>query len=270
MFGYVNAYKDLLRVCDYNTFRGYYCGLCKQLGKSFNQFVRFGLSYDMVFLAIIVSSLSDETGNMKMQSCIAHPVTKRYVLYDDCGIKYASDMSILLTYLKLRDDWEDEKSIKSFARLFYYLPNRRIIKKYKSKYDIICNYMNKLRQAEMENCKNPDLVADCFGNILQNVFDIDGNNKALLWLGYHIGRFIYLVDAYNDIDNDLKNKSYNPFVALYGENLDKNALKEAVSGSLTYTLNEISSAYSLLDIKKNKEILDNIIYLGLRQNIDKL
>ena len=51
MFGYVNAYKDLLRVCDYNVFRGYYCGLCKQLGKSFNQLTRFGLSYDMTFLA---------------------------------------------------------------------------------------------------------------------------------------------------------------------------------------------------------------------------
>lgn len=269
MFGYVNAYKDLLRVCDYNVFRGYYCGLCKQLGKSFNQLTRFGLSYDMTFLAILMSSLDEGKPEMNLENCIAHPLSKRPVIHNDQGISYSADMSILLTYLKLKDDWIDEKSIKSFATIFYYRSYKRVVKKYKNQYNVIVQNMDRLRNAELENCPNPDEVADCFGKVLEAVFDKKGDNKALAWLGYHIGRFIYITDAYNDFEKDVKNKSYNPFVAMLGENGDKNSIKEEVVDSLTLTLSEISNAYSLLDIKKNKELLDNIIYLGLRQNIDK-
>lgn len=269
MFGYVNVYKDLLKVRDYNTFRGYYCGLCKQLGKSFNQLTRFGLSYDMTFLAILMSSLDDRRVEVKNQICIAHPLTKRPVIYDDDGIKYSAEISIILTYLKLKDDWEDEKSFKSFARLFYYFPNKKAIKNHKIKYKSIEGYMKKLKSLEEENCPNIDAVADCFGKVLEVIFDKDNSNKALAWLGYHIGRFIYITDAYSDIEKDIKNNSYNPFVAMLGKELDINNLKESVKSSLEFTLSEISNAYNLLDIKKNKDLLDNIIYLGLRQNVDK-
>lgn len=269
MFGYVNVYKDLLRVCDYNVFRGYYCGLCKQLGKNFNQLTRFGLSYDMTFLAILMSSLDEEKPEMKMENCIAHPLSKRPVIHDDNGISYSADMSIMLMYLKLKDDWVDEKSIKSFAAIFYHHSYKKVVKKYKRQYDIVVRNMQNLRKAELENSSNPDKVADCFGKVLETVFDKNADNKALAWLGYHIGRFIYITDAYNDFEKDVKNKSYNPFVVMLGENGDKNSIKEEVTNSLTFTLSEISNAYNLLNIKKNKELLDNIVYLGLRQNIDK-
>lgn len=270
MFGYVNVYKDLLRVCDYNTFRGYYCGLCKQLGKKFNQITRFGLSYDMTFLAILMSSLSDEKSEIKMQNCIAHPLTKRPVICGDKGIEYSAEISIILTYLKLKDDWYDEKSLKSFVSIFYYLPNKKAIKKHKSKFDTINEYMKKLHLLEKENCSNIDEVADCFGKVLEAVFDRTGSDKALAWLGYHIGRFIYITDAYNDIEKDIKNNSYNSFVAMLGKELDKEQLKQSIKASLEFTLSEISNSYNLLNIRKNKELLDNIIFLGLRQNVDKL
>lgn len=269
MFGYVNIYKDLLKMRDYNVFRGYYCGLCKQLGKKFNHLTRFGLSYDMTFLAILISSLDDNKAEIKLQNCIAHPFTKRPVIPYDEGIEYSAEISVILTYLKLIDDWCDEKSLKSFMGIFYYFPNRKAIKKHNDKYKMIQEYMNKLRLLEKENCSNVDEVADCFGKILEIVFDKEKCNRALAWLGYHIGRFIYITDAYNDIEKDIKNKNYNPFVANSGSDLDKNQLKESVKTSLEFTLSEISNAYNLLDIKKNKELLDNIIYLGLRQNVDK-
>lgn len=268
MFGYVNAYKDLLRVCDYNIFRGYYCGLCKQMGKSFNHLTRFGLSYDMTFLAILISSLDDEKVDLKYQNCIAHPISKRPVIKDDNGIKYSADMSVILTYMKLKDDWEDEKSIKSFARIAYYFAMKKSSKKYPAQYRCIKENLNKLSILEKEKCNNIDMVADCFGTLLQGLFDADGNNKALSWLGYHIGRFIYITDAYNDIEKDLKHKSYNPFIQMYGDKLNKEDFKQSVVDSLTFTLSEISNAYNLIDIKKNKELLDNIIYLGLRRNLE--
>lgn len=268
MFGYVNAHTDLLRVCDYNVFRGYYCGLCKMLGKQFNQLTRLGLSYDMTFLAVLMSALSDNEITLKREPCIAHPISRRPVIREDDGIRYSADMSVLLTYYKLKDDWDDEKSIKSFARIFYYFPMKRVSKKYPRQANAIRENLAKLRTLEQENCKNPDAVADCFGKLTEVIFDRSGDFKPLQVLGYHIGRLIYLTDAYFDLDVDIKKKNYNPFLALYGKGASKEPLKEALVPSLTYTLSEIAAAYELLTIHKNKELLDNIIYLGLRKNLD--
>lgn len=270
MFGYVTAHKDLLRVCDYNIFRGYYCGLCKTLGKKFNQITRLGLSYDMTFLAVLVSSLSDEKIDLKRACCIAHPLSKRPVINDDGGISYSADMSVLLTYYKLKDDWTDEKSLKSLARIFYIFPVKKVKKCYPRQANAIKEQLKNLRMLETENCNQPDKVADCFGKLLAVIFDKDGNNRPLSMLGYHIGRLIYLTDAYCDLEQDLKKKCYNPFLSLYGSSISKEALKEQLVPSLTYTLSEIAAAYELLDLKKNKELLDNIIYLGLRKNVESL
>ncbi len=268
MFGYVNAHKDLLRVCDYNVFRGYYCGLCKMLGKQFNQLTRLGLSYDMTFLAVLISALEDKKIELKQEPCIAHPISRRPVIKEDVGIRYSADMSVLLTYYKLKDDWEDEKSLKSFARMFYYFPMKRVAKKYPRQATAIKENLEKLHALEQENCKNPDAVADCFGKLTEAVFDRDGTSKPLQVLGYHIGRLIYITDAYFDLQKDVKKKNYNPFLSLYGKSISKETLKESLVPSLTYTLSEIAAAYELLPICKNKELLDNIIYLGLRKNLD--
>lgn len=270
MFGYVTAHKDLLRVCDYNIFRGYYCGLCKTLGKRFNQMTRMGLSYDMTFLAVLVSSLSDEEITLKQEPCVAHPFSKRPVLKQDEGISYSADMSVLLTYYKLKDDWEDERSLKSFARLFYFFPMKKTVKQYPRQAKAIIEQLAALHKLERENCNKPDAVADCFGKLLAEIFDKDGTNRPLAMLGYHIGRLIYLTDAFCDLEDDKKKGTYNPFLSLYGNTVTKETVVSQLIPSLTYTLSEIACAYELLDIKKNKELLDNFIYLGLRKNVESL
>lgn len=268
MFGYVNAHKDLLRVCDYNVFRGYYCGLCKMLGKQFNQLTRLGLSYDMTFLAVLISALEETPVTLKQESCIAHPISRCPVIREDAGIRYSADMSVLLTYYKLKDDWEDEKTFRSFARIFYFFPMKKVAKKYPRQAEAIREGLKRLRTLELENSPNPDAVADCFGKLTEAVFDRDENSRPLKQLGYHIGRLIYITDAYFDLEKDIKKKNYNPFLARYGLEVSKEELKEQLVPSLTYTLSEISAAYELLPLKKNKELLDNIIYLGLRKNLD--
>ena len=266
MFGYVNVKKDLLLVRDYNIFRGYYCGLCKQLGRSFNTVTRMGLSYDMTFLAILISSLFEEDTKIRLENCIAHPFSKRPVKDCDFGIEYASEMSVILTYLKLRDDRIDEHSLKSFASVFYFLPYKKAISKHREKYEIIEKNLKRLNSLERQKCKNVDEVSDCFGKILECVFDFNSNNRVLSCLGYQIGRFIYITDAYDDISRDKEKGCYNPFLLCYGS--DKESLKKDFENAMTYTLSEISKAYSLLDIKKNKEICDNVIYLGLRDIVE--
>ena len=268
MFGYVNAHKDLLRVCDYNVFRGYYCGLCKALGKQFHQLTRFGLSYDMTFLAILISSLEKEGIRLKPEPCIAHPFSKRPVIREDVGIRYSADMSVVLTYYKLKDDWEDEKSFKSLARILYYFPMKKVAKKYPRQIHAIRENLKKLHMLEHEKSESIDAVSDCFGELTKAIFDPTGTNLPLSLLGYHIGRLIYITDAYFDVEADFTKNNYNPFLAKYKSAASKETWKEDVKNSLLYTLSEIAASYELLTIYKNKELLDNIIYLGLRKNLE--
>ncbi len=270
MFGYVNVFRDELKIKDYNIFKAYYCGLCKSLGKNYNQIVRLGLSYDMTFLAILSDSIGDCEPQIVKEGCIKH-VGKQNICINNKAIDYSSDMSILMTYHKLSDDIIDDKSIKArFAKIPYYIPFRKASKKYSDISRCISECMTDLRNLEYANCGSIDEVSDCFARLLKKVFE--GFDSSLGNVGYNIGRFIYVIDAYNDIEKDYKNKSYNPYICFANSDLEKLEnidFKNRVMGSLNMTLNALSESYSKLNIQRNKAILDNIIYLGLRNKFEK-
>lgn len=278
MFGYVTIYKDDLKISEYNVFRAYYCGLCREIGRC-SQAARLGLSYDMTFLSILLSSLSENPLKTEMKRCIAHPLSKRAVAAGDKACEYSAHMSILLTYLKFADDWRDDKSISALCGMgVYFSAMRKIRKLYPEQYERIIAGLNNLDRLEKENCASADESADCFANILSALFTPpfvkdEAVNRALSWLGYNIGRWIYLLDAYNDIDRDVKKKNYNPFLASYSggsaEKL-KETLKENLSVTMTYTLSAACSAYELLPIQKNDAVLRNILYFGLKSRQDAI
>lgn len=262
MFGYVNVYKNELKIKDYNLFRAYYCGLCKSLGK-YNQLVRFGLSYDMTFLSIITDSLNDTKPDIKKDGCIKH-IGKHEICQNNDAIKYSADMSIILMYHKLCDDIKDNHSIKAFfAKLAYVRAFKKASRKYEKASAFIKEMLSSLTVLEKEKCPYVDISADPFAKLLQMVFST--YDESLGELGYNIGRFIYIVDAYKDLESDLKSNSYNPYIYAYdNEFLKSEEFKDRVKGSLNMTLYAIAESYKKLNIQKNKEILDNIIYLGLR------
>lgn len=272
MFGYVTIYKDELKISEYNTFRAYYCGLCRQIGR-YSQIARLGLSYDMTFLSILLSSLSDEPVAAERRRCLAHPTTRRAVAKSDDACDYSAKMSILLAYLKLADDWRDDRNISAlFAMAVYYPAVRKIRRAYPRQYEIITDRLCDLSRLENENCSLIDITADCFAKILSALFvpdfvEDEAARRTLSWLGYNIGRWIYVLDAYNDIEKDFKKKSYNPFLASFsGDSAGelKKKLAGELSETLTYTLSEAGGAYELLEVKKNDAILRNILYIGLK------
>ncbi|MBR0027644.1 MAG: hypothetical protein IJP58_03250, partial [Clostridia bacterium] len=136
-------------------------------------------------------------------------------------------------------------------------------KRYPHIYEEIKRHLEDLSTLEAAKSGSIDETADCFAKILETLFAPDfitdeAERRALAWLGYNIGRWIYIIDAYNDIEKDSKKGSYNPF--LCRESVDKNA----VDKSLTFTLENAASAYNLLKIKRNGAILDNILYDALK------
>lgn len=272
MFGYVTPLKGELKINEYDVFKSYYCGLCKELGSSYNQLTRLGLSYDFAFLALLISSLEKERDSVKRESCFVNMFRKKKILVSNRNLKYCADLSIVLYYLKFIDDWKDNKSLKAkFASLIYVLPALRAKKKHKIKYLRIKKYLNDLTLLEKNKCDVIDKCADAFGNIMKYIFQpeyIDDYNtkRTLGWLGYNIGRWIYILDAYDDLEEDVEKNNFNPIIAQYGERLER----EQIEFVLTYTLDSASKALELLNIRKNKSIIENIIYLGMRGRMDNI
>ncbi|MBQ4527107.1 MAG: hypothetical protein II998_03450 [Clostridia bacterium] len=269
MFGYINVYKDELKIKDFEVFRSYYCGLCKTLGKKYNQLTRFGLSYDMTFLAILADSINDSTPDIKKEGCLRHS-GRQPVCKNNNAIEFSADMSIILTYYKLSDDITDNNSFKArLARIAYKRAVRKSSEKYPDIAEKIRHNLCKLSELERENCAYIDMAADPFATLTSSIFEC--YDSSLSSLGYNIGRFIYIADAYKDIEEDLEKGSYNPYIAAYDRSfLENDEFKTKVMGSLNMTLAAISACYNKINIKKNKSILDNIIYLGLRSVFDRL
>lgn len=281
MFGYVNICKNELKIKDYTLFRAHYCGLCKAIGKQCSNTARLGLSYDMTFLALVLSALDGDELCIKQKRCCMHPFHRHAEVHNNRAVDYAADMSAILTYLKFADDLCDEHSIKSFFGMCAYKSAVRKAKsRYSDEYDKILLYLNELSHLEKANSGNIDEVADCFANILKVLFtppfiSNDSERRILEQLGYNTGRWIYIIDAFNDIEKDVKKKSYNPFVAKYVLTADNIAQKRGeiicdISLPMDYTLSRIAAAYELLSVRRSDDILKNIIYIGLKEKQDSI
>lgn len=271
MFGYVKINKNELKVREYNVYKSYYCGLCKTLKSEYGYFSRFGLNYDSVFLALLLSSVTEDEYDCKNQICIAHPLEKKPIMQKNRSLSYSAAVMIILALLKLEDDMRDEKSPKAFFTFFLLLgTKRKLLKKHKKLYTDCRNEINKLSDLEKNKCDDIDILADVFANLLKLLFTpefiTDETKKRILaHIGYMLGRFIYIIDAYEDIEKDKNKNSFNPF-ALSEKAPDKNEIYELLS----LNLSSMAASYELLDLKINKPILDNIIYLGLSGVLDSI
>ena len=265
VFGYVTPDKGGLAEAEYESFRAVYCGVCREIGKNASQAARMGLSYDITFLAMVLSSALYEAAEIKEAACLAHPVKKRAYYANDIAVRYAASVGVMLQYLKLADDWHDDRSIKAlFGMLVLYRGYRKVKRKYSKEYSEIKKRLDELSRLEAERCGSVDMAADTFAGILEILFTPgfikdDALRRTLAWLGYNLGRWIYIIDAYNDIESDRRSGSYNPL--LISNHTDPGDIEL----SLTLTLGNIASAYDLIRFKKNKELIGKMVYIGLKE-----
>lgn len=281
MFGYVEPDKPELKIREFDLFRGYYCSLCKTIGKRYGQIPRLSLSYDLTFLYLLLDSTNPLPIVGKRENCIAHPIKKRFVVLTNIFSEYCSDMNIVLMYYNLKDKWEDEKKLIGATGTFVLSRAFKKVKKnYNDKCESIEQHLNQLTILEKSRCNSIDEAAEPFALLMRELFECgyikdEDKRKTLGWMGYNLGRWIYILDAYDDLEKDFKQKSYNPIIYQYeynGNDINsfKESVKESLNFSLNYSMSEVEKAYLLLDIEKNKGILDNILYSGLIVKTDKV
>lgn len=267
MFGYVKAMREDLTVRQDTLYRAAYCGLCKEMGRCTGQCSRLSLSYDMVFLYLVRTAICGMSPEQKKGRCLLHPFRSRPVVQSDEELKYAARVSALLTYGKVCDDLSDEKGAKRFAKLLakpvFKSAKRRA--KLDELYAKIEEKLNELSDIEAKRVESVDAPAEVFGKLLGDVFafGFEGGDATLAReIGFRTGRWIYAVDAADDIDDDQKSGSYNPFLLLYGGNLDESQRLYAEM-AMKYDLSALSAAVDLIDESESVKVIKNIIYLGM-------
>ncbi len=275
MFGYVKVYQPELKMGEFEHYRGVYCALCKQLGKRYGFLARMTLSYDFTFLALFYMALSDECPGFKRGRCAFNPLKKRTCCCESTALADAADAAALLVYYKTRDTVADSGFWKGLAARFLLLFSSRGHKKAvraKPEFEqLVADCMR--QQAELEQAAVPliDAAAEPTARMLaylaaQAARD-DREKRILERFGYCLGRWIYLIDAADDLEDDLKNGNYNAFVlSRHLSPGDADALKdtrEYAEGTLNASLAEGIAAYNLLDIRRFDGILRNILELGM-------
>lgn len=268
MFGYVNIYKPELKMKDFYKYKAYYCGLCKTLKQRYGRIGQMTLSYDMTFLIILLTSLYESETVRQQNRCIIHPVKKHDTLYNEIT-GYVADMNIALSYYHLLDDWKDEKSITGLAgsgvlKRAY----KKISKQYPRQCDVIRDCLDRLQECEKKQETNIDLVSRCFGELMAEIFVYrqDRWEETLRKAGFYLGKFIYILDAYDDLEKDLKNGSYNPLTGLRGEEgFDGNCIN-----MLNMMMAEASREFEKLPCLSDIDILRNILYMGVWTKLETI
>ncbi len=261
MFGYVTVHKDELKIKDYNTYRGYYCGLCRELGKCHGQLSRLTLTFDMTFLVLLLTSLYETEPESVLRRCPLHPATKHLTLRNEFT-EYAADMNILLTYYNLLDDWTDEKKISSLAMSKALKKSlRQITGRYPSKVSAVKQYMSRLSEFEQNQIHDLDTAAGYTGEMLGEIFAWrdDEWSASLRKIGFYLGKFIYLCDAREDIEKDKKTGNYNPLLFY----CDQPDFETHIQDILTMMAAECAKEFEKLPILMHADILRNILYAGI-------
>lgn len=267
MFGYVVPNEPELKLREYDRYKSVYCGLCQTLRRRYGPVAQLSLNNDMTFLALLQTSLyeDDEEEAVSAYRCPLHPVKKLRIASCE-SINYAADMTILLSWGILKDHWQDDRDPKALLQMK--LLNRavkRVREQYPRQYQAVRLYMKALAQAEEKKEKNLDALAGLTGQMLGEIFvrRDDPWARGLRDTGFYLGKFIYLMDAYEDLSEDQKKKHFNPYIQMMGEGYKDSAFEQKIYGYLNQMMASCAMAFEGLPLTKDKEILRNIIYAGV-------
>ena len=261
MLGVMTVRKEELRFREFDRYRGFYCGLCRAIGKRCGKVCRMALSFEMTFAAMLLTALYEPETAQEEHRCAFHPIHRRLMLHNE-AIDYCADLSALISYYDLRDGWEDERRVDRLAesallktaaeRAGAALPRQR---------QAVEDYVRQLHEVERRNDPTLDAAANLTGNVMAELLVMreDVYARDLRELGFYLGKFIYLCDSYEDLERDEMRGSYNPLRSRRGDPAFETSCEQMLSDMMA----RASQAFERLPILQDAEIMRNILYSGI-------
>jgi hypothetical protein len=278
MFGYIRPLKDELKVREFEQFKACYCGLCQTLKKEYGRLASFLLTYDFTFLAMLSwdGETAPETDCIR---CAASPVRKKSVCKVSPVLSRCAGYSVILSRWKLKDTVEDESFFRSLKDRLLLLVYRRAYKKAARLYpefeEAVRTNLTALRLSESETAPSLDACADKFARItaaLAADVSVPEKKRPLEQVLYHTGRFIYILDAYDDLEADVEAGRFNPLIARFspaGGRLNSED-RDTLKNTLVHSCRVIGAAYELLPENAWTGITRNIVYLGMAEAMNRV
>lgn len=263
MFGYIYVNEQELKVREYAAYRSFYCGLCRNLHQRYGRMAQMMLNYDLTFLALLLTGVYEPETLQETHRCAVHPMKKHTMVMND-AVSYAADMCVLLSYQKLRDDWTDEhKQTRRAAAAMLKSAYAKVSVRYPRQTHAVEKNIRLLHEAERKGRRDIDYVSGLTGHFLKEIFawKKDVWEEDLRTMGFFMGKFIYLMDALEDLEKDRKNGNYNLF-SEYGK-VWGTQQEEKIRAILTDMMIQASRAFERLPVLENAEILRNILYSGV-------
>lgn len=261
MFGYIIANKAEMKFKEFDIYQSYYCGLCRKLKEKYGWTGQLSLSYDMAFLLMVLTGLYEPDTQIGQCRCAVHPFEK-HTVRSNIFTEYMADMNVLFTAFKCEDDWEDEKK---FHKLLYGKmlegKSRQLKDVYGEKLRRIHMLLYDIREEEKKGVMDIDTMSGLFGQVMALVVTCreDEWSENLNRFGFYLGKFIYIMDAYEDVEEDIKKGTYNPLKKKFGEP----DFEEECRTILTMMMSECCKEFEKLPILENATIMRNILYSGV-------
>lgn len=272
MYGYVLPDKPNMFMKDFTLYRAYYCGMCKRIGKNFSLLTRLTTNYDITFLNLLLHGVKGQECKFENKRCILSPFKRKTVAAQDALSDRIIDVNNILMKYKFLDDKNDENSLKAkLALLVFRRSCKKSAKREAEAEEIIKTNCDALAKIEGGEFPGIDQTAHPFGVEMRELVKIlaqESYSEALGELAYQIGRWVYLVDALDDIDEDFREKRFNPFLKAYpyinkAEFLKtfEDDLKILIMG----TYNRIKEEFAKIALPALEGVITNIIWFGLKK-----
>lgn len=272
MFGYIIPDKLNMFLKDYYRYRAFYCGLCKCIGHECSEAMRFATNYDMTFVSLLAHGIKGIEPEFNKEGCILNPIKKKAIAKPTDLMRAISDVNTLLIYYKLIDD-ETDKGKKAVSKIFVSKHYKRARKRIPQLDNYFKNSYDKLRQLENDRCDSIDRLADPFADMMRKAIEFilgEDYTDSVGELIYNIGRYVYIMDAIDDIDDDYKAHGFNPFLIgyEYKDRINFNADKQSeLNFLLMHIYARIKESFAKIKLKTNEGVITNILWYGLLERI---
>ena len=269
MFGYLRPLKPELKISEFQTYNAVYCGFCRALGAS-GKLLRLTLSYDFTFFCLLSLAVKEDFCGFETCRCPVKLFTKKACVKQNESLEYACDLAILMLYGKLKDNIDDkDKAFISRLALLYLLPRyKKASKRRKNENKALLDYLSAQAECEKEKsgidaCAHPTAIL--LSSFFENLSEDSEQKENLARLGYVLGRWVYVLDAADDLEKDLRKGSFNPFIS--ENNLSKEEIlniKKEAELSLNIAISDACDTFLKLKLHHFGSIIENIIFLGLK------